>query len=251
MKKLFLKAIPVGIAFLFAAEVNAQSSIEIRDAFTGTVITADTLYYWVALGTSHQYDFDYYNVGSASITYKMNKTNLQLQTNASSWFCLYHNNDPADPQSQCYIPSVINSGNFITEPGEFNTLLADFSAGSTNTGTSIVRYKWYDINNPADSAVLVLVYNVTPVGIAESSAGSLGEPYPNPANGLVTIPYDFTGENGEIIITDAAGRVVYQQALHTVTATIELNCGEWATGMYFITLADDNAIFTRKKLLVE
>lgn len=250
MKKFILKAIPLGIAFLFATDANAQSSIEIRDAHTDSVAD-DTIYYWVALGAAHQYDFDYYNVGSTAITYKMTKTNIQLQSGASSWFCLYHNNDPSDPQSQCYIPSVTNSGNFVTDPGEFNTLLADFSAGSTTTGTSIVRYKWYDINNPADSAILTLVYNVTPVGIAESFVGSLGEPYPNPANGSVAIPYDFTGETAELIVIDAAGRVVYTENLSDAVAVVQLNIGEWAEGMYFVSLISNDGVLARRKLVVE
>lgn len=254
MKKFILKAIPlIGIAFLFGTTAKAQSSIEIRDAYTGTVLTTDTVYYWVALGTSHQYDFDYYNIGSTAITYKMTKTNLQLQTGASSWFCLYHNNDPSDPQSQCYIPSVTNSGNFVTGPGEFNTLLADFSAGTTNTGTSIVRYKWYDINNPNDSAILTIVYNVTPVGIEESFVGgSMGEPYPNPASSQTSIAYEFNGEtSGNAVVTDVAGKIVYNEALNSRTGILSIETSMWSDGIYFVTLMSDNAVIARRKLVVE
>lgn len=252
MKKFILKAVPFfGIAFLFAAEAKAQTTIEIRDSYTQGVITDDTIYFYVALGSTHQYDFDYFNVGSQPVTYKFTKTNVQLQPGASSWFCVYHNNDANDPQSQCYIPSVTNSGNFATDPGEFNTLLADFSAGTTNTGISIVNYKYYDISNPNDSALLTLVYNVTPVGITESFAGSLGEPYPNPASSSVTIPYQFAGENATMVITDATGRIVLSEVLSNRTSAFVLNTETWATGIYFVSLSNAERIVARRKLVVE
>lgn len=253
MKKFILKAIPVfGIAFLFASGARAQSTMNIRDFYNGNVVTNDTVYFWVNIGQAHQYLFNQTNISAGTVTYKVIKANVQLVSGALSNFCIYHNNDAGDPQSQCYIPSVTQSGNFITDPGEFNTLLADFGPGNT-PGVSIVKYKFYDIANPNDSTQLVLVYNATPVGIAESFVGgSLGEPYPNPANGAVAVPYEL-GNSGSVhlVVTDAVGRMVHNEMLTFTSGTAYLNTESWADGIYFITLVSDGEAFARKKMMVQ
>ncbi len=253
MKKLISLAAPViiGTAFFFPTLLSAQSTIEIED-FNGNDVTNDTNYYWVAVGASHQIDFNQYNVGTTDITYKVNKAE-NLVAGATAWFCIYHNADPNDPQSQCYIPATLNSGNFITDTGSFNMLLADFAAG-TNFGISVVRYKFYDLNNPTDTGNITLIYNVTPVGIAESfvPAGSLNDVYPNPSNGTTNISYSSNSTaKSEIVITDLTGKEIYREQTNSQTGTTSVNTSSWAQGLYTISLVNDGVVVARKKLVVE
>lgn len=211
------------------------------------------MYFWVAAGSAHYIDFNQYNVGAAPVTYKVHKDEVIMVSGATAWFCIYHNADPGDVQSQCYIPSVTTSGNFATDTGDFNMLLADFDAGP-NFGTSIVRYKFYDINNTSDSAEITLIYNVTPVGITESfvNSGSLTNVYPNPANESVFITYFSGGTNrSELVISDISGREILREEVASANGIVQVNTALWAEGMYMISLECDGRVVSRKKLVVE
>jgi len=253
MKKNLLKAALVfGSAFLFSAQSRAQVTSEVRDFYNSNVVTNDTINFWVNLGSAHAYNFNQYNISASQVTYKVRKTNTQMMSGAQSNFCVYHNNDAADPQSQCYIPSITLSGTFITAPGEYNTLLADFNSGTTTTGVSIVRYTFFDVSNPNDSVNIVLVYNVTPVGIAESFVTTLGEPYPNPATDNVSVAYNFTNENGgNVTVTDVAGKVISTEVLSSKEGILQLETSAWAKGVYMISLTDENGIAARRKIVVQ
>ncbi len=248
MKNRFLKAVLViGSAFLLQPAL-AQHHVE--DAW-GNDVTGDTMDYWVAVSGSHQIDFDHINASGNQVVYKVQKTNTVITGTASTWFCIFHNADPADLQSQCYIPTTTMSGSFTTENGEFNMLLADFAAG-TSTGITIVKYKFFDENNPTDTNVIWLRYNVTPVGIAESFTTTLGEPYPNPATDNVSVAYNFTNENGgNATITDLAGKVIYTETLSSKEGILRLETSAWAKGVYMISLADENGSAARRKIVVQ
>lgn len=253
MTKNILKAALIfGSAFFISAQAKAQVSSEVRDFYNSNVMTNDTAYFWVNLGSAHAYNFNQYNISTNPVTYKVRKVNMQLMSGAQSNFCLYHNNDAGDPQSQCYIPTVTLSGTFTTDPGEYNTLLADFNAGTTTPGVSIVRYTFFDMSNANDSVILTLVYNVTPVGIAESFGTTLGEPYPNPATSHVSVAYQFSNENGgNATVTDLSGNIIYVQALSSKEGMLQLETSSWAKGVYMISLTDENGMAARRKIVVQ
>lgn len=254
MKNIFLKAaLVLGSAFLLSNDSKAQVSSEVRDYYNNSsILTNDTVWFWVPMGTLHVYNFNQYNIDSVSITYKTRKTNVQLMSGAHSNFCMYHNDDMGDPQSQCYTPTVTLSGNFSTDPGEFNTLIADFSPGTTTPGVSIVRYTFFDINNVNDSVDLVLVYNATPVGITEANGVNVSEPYPNPSNGSVSVNYGFVNANsGTATITDVAGNVVYVQSLSAANGIMNIETSQWAKGMYLLNITDENGVAVHRKIVVQ
>ena len=239
-------------ALLFGTEAKSQVTSELRDFYDSSLVTNDTMYFWVGLGQAHAYNFNQYNISANQVTYKVRKANLQLMSGASSNFCIYHNNDAGDPQSQCYIPSIMLSGTFSTDPGEYNTLLADFSAGTTTTGISIVRYTFFDIGNANDSITITLIYNVTPVGVAESMGVNLGEPFPNPASTSVTVEYSFNKTNtGTAVVTDLNGRVIYYRAITSESDKLVIETSSWAKGVYLLSVADENGIAAKRKIVVE
>ena len=142
------------------------------------------------------------------------------------------------------------SGDFSTDPGDYNTLLADFVAG-TSAGTSVVTYRFYDINNTNDSACITLVYNVTPVGIAETAATMLGEPYPNPAGNSVTIPVLNSGDQVEVRLVNVLGEVVGSSLATSSDNAVRLDVAELSSGLYFALMVSNNEVIDRKRLVVE
>lgn len=249
MKKFLFQA-ALAAAMLTGLAGNAQVSSEIRDFYQNNVVTNDTCTFWVAVNDAHQYLFNQYNISSSQYTYKVHKSNVTMVSGSSSTFCLYHNNNAGDPQSQCYGTSITLSGTFVTNPGEFNTLFADFNSGP-NTGTSMVTYTFINMGNTSDTVCITCVYHVTPLGMTESAGVSLGEPYPNPSDGVVTIPVEIGSQNANLLVTDALGKVTYTSVVVSGNSEIKLETYEWAKGMYTISLCNDHGILTRRKLIVQ
>lgn len=248
MKKLFSKA--AFAAFFITGTLSAQSSMEIHDVF-GNIVDGDTMYYYVPVNGTHYTDFHQYNLRDTAITYKVKKTQVAMTATSSAWFCIYYNSDANNPQSQCYIPSTMNSGDFVTDSAAHNLLLADFAAGA-NTGVSIVTYKFYDKYNTADSSVITLIYNVTPVGVQESSAASITSMYPNPADENATIQFsNGSVENATIQITDVAGRVVFSRSMNSSNGTFTVPCSEWERGMYMVSVLAEDRITSVQRLIVQ
>lgn len=243
-----MAALVLGSAFLCQSAIAQSSHFEDPN---GNDVTGDTIDYWVAISGSHQTDFDQVNTSGQTITYKVQKTNTVITGTASTWFCVYHNADPGDVQSQCYIPSTTLSGNFITDSSSFNMLLCDFAAG-TSPGITIVKYKFYDINNTNDSCTIWLRYNVTPTGIAESHNATLGEPYPNPATVNFAVSYNFTDDNGgNAVVTDLTGKTIFTQSLSAQSGMLNIETSTWAKGVYMLSLTDENGIAARRKIVVQ
>lgn len=253
MKNIFIKAISLtGIAFfLNTAVAQAQVTSDMRDYNSNVNFTNDTMWFWVPLSTMHIWNFNQNNISANDVTYRFYKTDIVMADSSHSNFCVFHNNDQGDPQSQCFLPSVTQSTPFITEAGEFNTLQADFVAG-TVPGISIVRYRVVDIANPADSIFLVLIYNAAPVGVAEAQGVNVSEPYPNPSNGNVAVNFAFTNADaGNATVTDVAGNVVYSQAILGSNGILNIETSSWAKGVYMLSLTDENGIAVRRKIVVQ
>lgn len=237
-------------AFFISGTLSAQSSMEIHDVF-GNIVDGDTMYYYVPANGTHYTDFHQYNLRDTAITYKVKKTQVVMTATSSAWFCVYHNSLANDPQSQCYIPSTVNSSDFVTDSAAHNLLLADFAAGA-NFGVSIVQYKFYDKYNPSDSSVITLIYNVTPVGVQENTAASITGMYPNPSSENTTIQFsNATAENATIQITDVTGRVVFSQPMNASNGSFTVPCSEWESGLYMVSVLSEDRITSVQRLIIQ
>lgn len=253
MTKTIFKAVSmfIGTAFFLPLLVVAQTTSEVRD-FNSANVTGDTMYFWVGINSTHQIDFGQYNISSTSVTYKITRTDVSMVAGASAWFCVYHNADPLDTQSQCYPPAITTSGNFVTAPGDFNLLLADFATGP-NTGTSVVTYTFFNANTAGDTAKITLIYIVTPVGIAENSvaSGRINMVYPNPSSGVANVSYSSDAVTTEVVVSDVTGKEIERTIVADQAGMVSLNTSEWASGLYVISLVSDGITVAREKLVVE
>jgi hypothetical protein len=67
--------------------------------------------------------------------------------------------------------------------------------------------------------------------------------YPNPTNGIFKIKIE-ESNNSKITITNSAGKVIKNELLYEEGFSIDLT--NESTGIYFITISNDNGVFTRK-----
>ncbi len=79
----------------------------------------------------------------------------------------------------------------------------------------------------------------------------LGEPFPNPTTGIVAVPFTLgTLTNGEIVVTDIAGRVVISQGLSQKEGITNLNLSPYANGVYNYQLWANGIMLQTKKLIL-
>lgn len=250
MKNLFLKSTALSAVLFLCANVFAQSSLEVRDpANNNAVVTGTTMYFTIAAGTTHTIDFDAYNVSSSAHTYLIEKQELVFTAGDMAWFCVYHNGDAADPQSHCYgTQTTTTPDNFATSAGDFNRLQCDFS--TTDTGVSIVRYRVFDQNNPADSVSFTLVYNATPAGIpAYENFSAVGMAYPNPSAGIFTFDA-FSSGLYTVQVCSVNGALISAEASVAGSGKIHIDLSGLPEGVYFCRFISASGIATDRRLVL-
>ncbi len=124
--------------------------------------------------------------------------------------------------SQCYPPFVDTSSTATTIGSQ--SLSYEFSgdhAPNGFTGTTIVKYTFYDIENPDDNAIVIVNYDASiPNSIQKSEKQfKLSKAYPNPANNIVSVDYNLKDtKNTSIVFYNLLGSKVNE---------IELNRTIW------------------------
>ncbi len=181
------------------------------------------------------------NVGSSTLDVKVRRVEEDLVSGSINYFCW----------KNCYEPAVSTSPDYLTlNPGDERTdFVADYESGG-RTGTSIIRYVFFDMNNPNDSASMTVNYLVTPVGI-EENVWTVLDPYPNPANDKVVFEYQ-AGNSGEaqVVIYDLLGNVRKQARMIQGLNKLEVNVQDLEPGVYFYVLKVDEKTSITKKLVV-
>lgn len=144
---------------------------------------------------------------------------------------------------------IVTPGNTIdySENG-FHALLTAGNACMTR----MVHYRFYNVNNLADSAGVTFRYLCT-TSINEKTVepATISYAYPNPANSSVAFKYAMNGgTDGEIIFYDMVGNAVKTVNLSDKQGTAKVNITDLATGIYFYTfMVDQKAISTRKLIV--
>lgn len=65
--------------------------------------------------------------------------------------------------------------------------------------------------------------------------------FPNPAENLITLDYDFESQsNYQVIIYDNNGKLILNKRLPLNKGKIEINSSNWADGLYFANIVKDN-----------
>ncbi|MBQ9253580.1 MAG: fibronectin type III domain-containing protein [Bacteroidales bacterium] len=75
--------------------------------------------------------------------------------------------------------------------------------------------------------------------------------YPNPANDVVNIDYDFkTAGNYTLFITDSFGKERYRQTLQSISGKETINLNNFAVGTYYYNIRQDNKPVKTGKIVV-
>lgn len=128
-----------------------------------------------------------------------------------------------------------------------------FDPSQVTPGLTLINYFYTDSNNCAGSATDSVYVDIC-MGVENISATASWNVYPNPigmgsAQDVVTIEFAGTQNNTSIALHDATGRLLQQ---HTVNGNrTTMNCNTLESGVYFLTLRDQNGTLLNRQVLVK
>lgn len=123
------------------------------------------------------------------------------------------------------------------------------------TGTTTVKYIFYDLANPDDQVTFILNYKATTESeIADHNIDMAFSPvYPNPANQLATIDYaaNTAEDNVKFVLFDLFGSVVKEIEITEPSGSLNVNTSGLTEGIYFYSLLVNNESFLTQKLIIK
>lgn len=134
--------------------------------------------------------------------------------------------------------------------GEDSTFKASYFPNS-QLGTTTIRYRFYDKNDPTDSVSVVVRYHVTGVSVEpkQKTAVTL-DASPNPSKGTSVIRYAMDGQSGQLLIHNMLGALVQEIPLDAKAGVVSLDTKSFQPGLYFYSLRSAGQVLSTKKLVV-
>ncbi len=178
------------------------------------------------------------NEGSNAISVKVQKQTIELHGESICAFCWV----------SCYPPFVNLSEFAMTIPGGSfapSTLDADFSPDLNQPGTSRIAFKAFDVNNPNDSARVIVVFEMTVATIGGIDPAAI-KLYPNPAINKFIISH---AAGSKMVIFNALGKQVMQSDI--ISNNQEIHIESLPRGMYIIQLLDQSNKPVRSQKLLK
>lgn len=118
-----------------------------------------------------------------------------------------------------------------------------FDPNSAGEGTWSIVYSYTDGNGCTDSAIQQITVDLCTQLNLESDHLKL-EVYPNPTHGQLTI--DSQSAKGKIELYTVLGEKVYSVPIPGFSTTNKVDLGFLPSGLYFLTIKNENAVVTRK-----
>ena len=179
---------------------------------------------------------------------KVRRNQLEMVDSTSSYFCW----------GTCYADNVEESPDSILIPSGGSSVDTAFSGHylpNTKIGTSIVEYKFYNMDNEDEYVKVLVIYRASPEGIADDlmNGGSISDLYPNPATTHVNIDYDLpvNVETAGIRIVNLFGSVLKEVDIERSTNKLTVDVSDLESGIYFCTALVNGYVYETKKLIIQ
>lgn len=240
MKKIILLLIfPTFALTLFGQNLSLSNS-------SGSLNSEDTVTVYIPNDIAYEEHVYVTNNGASAIDVKVRKKTLELLPGAFNTFCW----------GQCFSPSVDESPYPVTlAAGETNStgFYADYNAFGAD-GLTVVRYTFFDVDQPGDSVSVILKFYTTPASVNDNVAikAEISNPYPNPANSKCQFTYSIpmNVNDSKIVIMDLAGNIVHSVTLIPGDGKATVDVTAFASGIYFYSLwLHDKPVTTRKMIV--
>jgi len=232
MKKLIITAIALTITSL-----GFSQSLKVNTQDTVTIVGSSSDFELIA-------EIDVENISIEQLNVNVKRTVISSPTEFSNYFCW----------DACYLPSVSSSLSPL-EVGAFDITTAFSGHVRPNgaLGIAEILYTFFNSSNPNDSVSVLVIYNVTPVGIQNAKTDALTNFFPNPVNNHLNISYnsnDFN-EGSSIVIYDLTGKEVSSIPLDIHENKKVIDMTSFYTGIYFYTITSSKRKSEFRKIIVQ
>ena len=243
MKKLLLSFL---VALMATTYVNAQS---LSLSWEGNTL-ADTVVVEVdPLNTEATiFHAQVTNNSDDIINVKAIRFNVDVIEGTGNSFCF---------ATQCYPPFLDTSAAYLPIPAGASSPTEDFKGEFTayeNIGTSLVKYKFFNVNDLNDTVQVVVRYRSYYLAVDESLANSitLSNAYPNPTHTTVNLDYSFDVniDAATVKIVNLLGSVVKEVEMNQNANKLSIDVSNLNAGVYFYSVIVNNEIFQTKKLVI-
>lgn len=186
------------------------------------------------------------NITDDTLQVKVRRYNVDVVSGSENAFCW----------DLCYTPFTAESVNSITmEPNSVKpNFYADFFPNG-NAGLSTLKYCFFNEDNMADSACIMVYFYASPTGVESviyTDANTVSSAYPNPASATTKLNYTLRNDAGKakLELHNMLGAKVRTIDLAEKMASIELSLNNLESGVYFYSLVVDDKAVATKKLVV-
>ncbi|MEI6577347.1 MAG: hypothetical protein WCO63_14310 [Bacteroidota bacterium] len=186
------------------------------------------------------------NNAATSKTIECRKKEIYKVTGSVNYFCW----------GACYLPNTFTGSVHVPIPAG-TTNQNNFSghyACQGNGGISIIRYTFFDVQNPLDTVCYNVHYSGCTVGLDELSETALvSAPYPNPANesiGFTIGSNVFCNRNSFLEIRSVLGELLCKIKVSEGNPVIKINTSSFVPGLYSWTLIMDDSPRISNKFVV-
>ncbi|HEX5003350.1 MAG TPA: T9SS type A sorting domain-containing protein [Bacteroidia bacterium] len=191
------------------------------------------------------------NNSNAAKLVLVNKVVNNLYPGHHSYFCLVQCYDTslALASDTLLMPALSTTGHGALQSQSFHAYLETDSIA----GSSSVKYCFYDVTNPADSACVEYIYNaLTGVAVIPGDGDYLSRPYPNPAINSASIHYKLYGGPGNAFLQvfNTYGALILSFNLEEKEGDIQIPVNKLVSGFYTYGLSKDGKRLKSGRLIV-
>lgn len=145
-------------------------------------------------------------------------------------------------------PYTLPAGQLVDEAGVFT---GHYSPNG-NVGVEIVKYKFFNVNNPNDTIAFYVSFN-------DGSTASIGhvenvnmKVYPNPATDVLNVSYQLNSINdAQFIMYNATGIEVLNRNIHNSVGNLILNVSDLPKGVYLYRFEGSNGFSQTSKVVLK
>jgi hypothetical protein len=233
----------IAASFLFTAAATAQL-VEVRYSAGGAIVNGTTVH---VNGHSGETSIDktLYTtlLGSSNVNVNVKRYEINVQSGTKNTFCW----------GIC--PASVNAGtnpswtcpvHIAMVPGvEYSAFKASHEPQGL-TGTSTYRFVWFNTADPNDSVYVDIEYTVGFMSVADEP--KIADLTVAQLNDGLSIKSNSTYDANEILVYDAIGNLVKRQRIERGSQTTVISMSSYESGIYFVTLAGNNARLVSRKV---
>jgi hypothetical protein len=234
-----------------AIGLKAQSYLNITDP-QGAVVNGMTVQVdGQANDPLMELDLSVTLLGTATDVIGLKRYEVNVVPATINYFCWF----------ECYVPW--SAGQYplyvapdpvqLSESNAFTGFHAYYNPNGVS-GSSTFRYVWYTADGSTDSVFVNIVFNASPVGLAEQVAERAGvSASPNPCNGGA-VKFTFTGtpasQGGTLMMRNTLGEVVRSMRVTPGQRDLTMFADGLANGIWFASLEKDGRMLATQRLVI-